>query len=217
MAFLDFVKDSLADVAPYTPGLVRALVVALVEELYKDVLKAPLSVKLFRHYTAGSGEPYHLGEIPAEWQSWILREVARRRLKTGGPHEMKAYDGSAPFDLRHVLGTFTLTVLEPPRKAGQLPSARRQYLLHDRYKFGYNCKQRDPTASRHGFLLPKSTTKEQKDRLRGVLPTQTYQHPCGFTERFAVEERREGAYLMLPQIWLAEVGREFDVDGSFVR
>lgn len=211
MPLTDVVKDSLADAAPYAPGIVRAVVVGLVEELYKDVLNAPLTVKLFKHYTEGSGGRYELGEIPFEWQNWILAEVTRRRLKTGRPYEMKAYGRLAPFELRHILGTFELTIFQPAAVTKKL------YVLRDLYKFGFNCQQRDPTMSRHGFLLPKATSKEKKDKLRRVLPTKTYQHPCGFTERFALEERTDGTYLMLPQVWLAGVGKEFYVDGKFMR
>jgi hypothetical protein len=214
MAFADQMKDSLANVAPYAPGLVRGAIVSVIEELYRDVVRAPLTVRLFKHYTEGTGQPYRLSEIPLDWQHWIVSEVARRRLKVGGPYEMKAYDRSAPFELRHSLGTFRLTITTVTRAGAH---GRRRYRITDLYTFGFNCKQLDPTKSRHGFLLPKTTSKETKERLGALLPTKSYQHPCGFQERFIVEEHIDGTYLMLPQVWLADVGKAFEVRGEFAR
>jgi hypothetical protein len=215
MPLEDFVKDSLVDFAPHAPGAFRVVVVMLIEELYKDVLVAPLSVRLFKNYTAGTGEPYHLGELPFGWQNWILVQVRQRGLKIGGPYEMRAYDKSAPYELTNTLGTFQLTI---SRSSASHPSSSvRRYTLRDVYKFGFDCKQRDLSRSRHGFPLPDKTPQEKKDHLKRWLPSQTYQHPCGFTERFALEESHGKTYLMLPQVWLAGVGKEFPVDGVFVK
>lgn len=203
------IADYLLDAAAYTPNFARSLLLGMLYEVMKDRLKAPLSVKLLQHYAAGTGEAYGLEDIPAAWQDWIVKETKRRRLSVGGPYELKAYHHQAPYDLRHTLGTFKVTI----SRAG---AHSLRYVLSDEYTFGYDCAKRDPTTNRHGFQLP-DLSRAEVERLKSILPERVYHHRCGFLERFAVERQKDGLYFYIPQQFLAENGREFPVNGEFTR
>ena len=206
MAVADYLLDAMLWVGP---GKTRSTICGILYESFRSGVDAPLSTKLLQRYVEGEATPYVLDEVPLDWQEWILKDIRRRRLKEGGPYEMRAYHHQAPYDLRHTLGTFQL-------RFGPAITGRVWYRLTDTYKFDYDCSKRDPQSNRHGLLL-KGWKKERIDTLREHLPTGAYKHKCGFTERFAVERQKEGHFLLIPQVVLADLGREFPVRGEFTR
>jgi hypothetical protein len=206
MAVADHLLDAMLWVGP---GKTRSTICAILYDVLRNGVDAPLSVRLLQHYVEGSSTPYVLDEVPLDWQEWILKDVHRRKLREGGPYEMKAYHHQAPYDLRHTFGTFQL-------RFGPSIAGKTWYAVSDTYKFDYDCSKRDPQSNRHGFLL-RGWRGDKVQQLREHLPTRVYKHKCGFSERFVVERQKEGYFLLIPQAVLAELGTKFEVTGEFSR
>jgi hypothetical protein len=165
---------------------------------------SPYSTKLLKHYVEGSGEPYELGEIPKEWQDWIVKTTGGRPglHKELSPYNVRIYD------LQNSLGHFDVRV-------SRNKDATTTYAISDVYKFGF--KEHDKTQrGRHGFPLGKLDNSTMSV-LKHLLPSDEYRNPGGFKERWEIKKVGKETILFIPQQFLVEEGREFPVRGHFAR
>ena len=165
---------------------------------------SPYSTALLKHYVEGSGDAWELKEIPKEWQDWIV-EVTKARP---GPHrDLNPYN-SGLYDLRNSLGHFDVVVTANKDKT-------KSYEIRDIYEFGYRKSDRNQRG-RHGFPLGQ-LDETTISVIRYVLPSGEYQNPGGFKEHWDIKKIGKETVLFIPQQFLAEQGKAFEVKGSFAR
>jgi hypothetical protein len=165
---------------------------------------SPISTTLLKHYVERSGIPYIIETIPEEWQEWIVEETKGRPGKHRG---VNPYN-SGIYDLRNSLGHFDVEVTRNP-------DGTKTYLISDVYQFG--AKQKDKAQrGRHGFPLG-SLSPWQVDGVKRLLPEDEYRNPGGFHERWEVRTVGKETILFIPQQYLAEQGKPFEVTGSFAK
>ena len=165
---------------------------------------SPVSVALFRHYVERSGSLLELGDVPSEWQDWIVKATGARL----GKHRALSPYNSGLYDLRNSLGHFDVEV---KAEAG----GKRRYVITDVYQFDFIANDR-LQQGRHGFPIGK-LTDWQLATARHLLPTGEYRNPGGFKEHWEIRTGARETVLLIPQQFLAEKGKPFDVHGEFVR
>ena len=165
---------------------------------------SPISTELLKHYVERSGVPYILETIPEEWQHWI---VGATKGRPGKHRDLNPYN-SGIYDLRNSLGHFDVEVKRNP-------DGTKTYLISDVYQFG--AKKKDKAQrGRHGFPLG-TVSPWQVDAIKRLLPEDEYRNPGGFKERWEVRTVGKETILFIPQQYLAEQGKPFEVTGSFAR
>jgi hypothetical protein len=165
---------------------------------------SPVSTALLKHYVERSGVPYIIETVPDEWQDWIVEVTKARR----GKHRDLSPYNSGLYDLRNSLGHFDVDVT---RNADGTST----YVISDIYQFG--AKKRDKAQrGRHGFPLG-SLSQWQIDVIRRLLPGDEYRNPGGFKERWEIKTVGKETILFIPQQYLAEQGKPFEVTASFAR
>jgi hypothetical protein len=165
---------------------------------------SPISTALLKHYVERSGVPYIIEPIPSEWQDWI---VAATKGRPGRHRDLSPYN-SGLYDLRNSLGHFDVEVKRNP-------DGTKTYLFSDVYQFG--AKKKDKAQrGRHGFPLG-TLSPWQVDAIKRLLPDDVYKNPGGFKERWEVKTVGTETILFIPQQYLAEQGKPFEVTGSFAR
>ena len=165
---------------------------------------SPFSTALLKHYVERSGKPFQLENIPVEWQEWIVKATGKR---LSVHKELNPYN-SGLFDLRNSLGHFNVTV-----KLGQ--GEIRTYVISDVYQFGFKKNDKGQTG-RHGFPIGNPSAW-QLAAARRLLPNKEYVNPGGFNEKWEIQTNGKETLLLIPQQFLAEQGKPFDVNGSFER
>ena len=184
-------------------GHAKSLGVTLLDLIpFKE--SSPFSTALLRHYVDRSGEPYALEDIPEEWQDWIAKATHGR---VGAHKDLNPYN-SGLYDLRNSLGHFRVDV--EANKDGTKTDS-----ISDTYEFGF-IKHDRAQRGRHGFPLG-DLGPWQRDRLRGLLPSDVYSNPGGFKERWELKTVGKETILFIPQQYLARQGKAFRVTGRFVR
>jgi hypothetical protein len=165
---------------------------------------SPVSTTLLKHYVERSGVPYILDPIPEEWQEWIVETTKGR---PGKHRDLSPYN-SGLYDLRNSLGHFDVEVQRNP-------DGTKTYLISDVYQFG--AKKKDKAQrGRHGFPLGR-LSPWQIDAIKRLLPEDEYKNPGGFKERWEVRTAGKETILFIPQQYLAEQGKPFEVTGTFAR
>jgi hypothetical protein len=147
---------------------------------------APYSVALLRHYVEGTGDQYDLGNVPKQWQDWIVKATKARP----GKHPNLSPYNSGIYDLRNSLGHFDVVVTE--RKG----SARKNYEIQDTYEFGF-IKNDKSQKGRHGFPLGDLSDSSLKV-LQSLLPTEEYRNPGSFRERWEIKKVGKETILYIP-------------------
>jgi hypothetical protein len=197
-------KDRFHAVGDAISGRAKSTLILILDQLPLKP-NSPYSVALLRHYVEETGDPYDLGNVPKEWQDWIVKATKAKAGKHLGlnPYNSKIYD------LRNSLGHFDVVITE--RKGSRLKS----YEIQDRYEFGF-IKNDKSQKGRHGF--PLGDLGDYTVRvLRSILPTEEHQNPGGFKERWEIKKIGKETILYIPQEVLASVGKPFDVRGKFER
>jgi hypothetical protein len=166
---------------------------------------SPFSTKLLRHYVEGSGEAYELGEIPEQWQDWIVKAT---KAKVGRHQDLSPYN-SGIYDLRNSLGHFTVTVSQPKNSKSKL------YQIEDIYAFGFIRNDRDQRG-RHGFPLGQ-LSETTTHTIQFLLPHTEHRNPGGFSEKWEIRKAGKETTLFIPQDVLAQQGKPFRVHGKFQR
>lgn len=184
-------------------GQAKSLLLTLIDLLpFKQ--SSPFSTALLRHYVERSGAVYELGDIPSDWQDWIVAATGGRL----GMHRALNPYNSGLFDLRNSLGHFDVEV---KAEAG----GKKRYVLSDVYQFDFiphDTLQR----GRHGFPIGQPAAW-QLAAARRLLPTREYQNPGGFKERWEIRGGARETVILIPQEFLAGQGKAFAVHGEFVR
>jgi hypothetical protein len=89
------------------------------------------------------------------------------------------------------------------------------YNISDYYAFGY-FKNDTAQKGRHGFPLG-NLPEDQISVLRGILPDETYCNPGGFYEKWEITHNGSETILYIPQEYLTETGKPYNVIGSFTQ
>jgi hypothetical protein len=163
---------------------------------------SPYTISLLRHYVEGSGAAYDLGEIPEDWQNWIIKAT---KGKPGKHSNLNPYN-SGIFDLRHALGHFDVIVTVQKDDS-------RLYEIQDTYQFGFTPHDRDQRG-RHGFALGQ-LDENTIHVIEFVLPADEHRNPGGFKEKWEVKKVGKENILYIPQEVLAQNGKPFKVSGKF--
>jgi hypothetical protein len=164
---------------------------------------APVSVALLKHYVEASGAAYELKDIPPEWQDWIVKVT---RAHPGKHADLNPYN-SGLFDLRNSLGHFAVDVT--------VSGGKHVYEISDRYEFGFIEKDK-AQRGRHGFPVP-DLSGWKLDAARKLLPDKEYDNPGGFKEKWEIKNIGKETILLIPQKFLADNGKPFQVHGKFER
>lgn len=162
---------------------------------------SPLSTALIRHYVEGSGEPVSLADVPKDWQDLVVRQTHGRAGKYRG---LSSYDQGV-YDMQNALGHFDVDVTP-------MGNGENLYSISDYYVFGYKKNDRQ---SRHGF--PLDLSERMQSIVKSMLPTQTYQNPGGFEEKWEIKKVKNETILFIPQQFLEQNGVPFEVRASFRR
>lgn len=200
---MDEARKWLGDAGDSAAGHSKSLLLTLFD-LLPVKQASPFSTALLKHYVERSGAVYPLGAIPAEWQDWIVK-VTGGRL---GKHPALNPYNSGLFDLRNSLGHFDVEV-----KAG--PGAKRTYVISDVYQFGYT-KNDKFQRGRHGFPIGNPSSW-QLEAAKKLLPRGEYANPGGFKEKWEIRISGKETILLIPQQYLEQQGKPFDVTGVFER
>jgi len=163
--------------------------------------KSPISTALIRHYVEGSGEPVSLAEVPKEWQDLVVRQTHGRPGKYRG---LSSYDQGV-YDMQNAFGHFDVDVT-------RMGKGENLYSISDYYVFGYKKNDRQ---SRHGF--PLDLSERMQSVVKAMLPTETYQNPGGFEEKWEIKKVKKETILFIPQQFLEQNGVPFEVRASFRR
>jgi hypothetical protein len=166
--------------------------------------RSPHATAFLKHYVEGSGEEYVIDEVPGEWQDWIVRATGGRP----GKHTSLSPYNSGPYDLRHALGHFDVTVTRNR-------DGKNTYVISDVYEFGFIPHDRKQ-AGRHGFSLGQPS-EWKVTFLRKMLPAKEYCNPGGLKETWEIKKVGKETFLFIPQAFLAAHGKPFPVKGQFVR
>lgn len=165
---------------------------------------SPYSTALLRHYVEGTGDPYRLEKIPETWQEWIVKQT---RARPGTYKDLSPYDVGI-YDLQNSLGHFDVVVTRQSPKV-------RVYRIHDVYQFGFKPQDRKQQG-RHGFPLGDLDPDTMR-ALRWLLPGTRYCNPGGFEEGWEIKRLGKETILFIPQQFLEEQGKPFEVTGEFTR
>jgi hypothetical protein len=199
--WIDSAEEAAGRAGKYMSGHSRSLLLTLLDTLgLKE--DSPMSTAFLKHYVEGSGDPYVIDAVPAEWQDWIVKATHAR---PGAYRDLNPYN-SGLFDLRNSLGHFRVDVI-------RLAAGRNRYTISDVYEFGYKKKDKGQTG-RHGFPIGNRTDTELQIA-RSLLPTSTYKNPGGFNEKWEIKRVGQETILFIPQQFLDEQGKKFDVTGAF--
>lgn len=193
------------DIGLLTPGWGRPLLLQIINYYLK--LGPPFSAALLEHYVGGSGEPYNLGNIPDEWQSWIVKWTKAKP----GRHHLDPYN-MHPFilDLKNSLGHFDVVVTEIGASG-----VKRYEIEKDSYHFGFTPNDKD-RRGQHGLELPSNWSDSKVHDLQSYLPTTKYMNPGGFSDDAFEIRRVHGRWtLFVPQDVAARAGKPFKVYGKF--
>ena len=197
-------KDRVHAAGNVVSGKAKSTLILILDQLPLKPDSA-YSVALLRHYVEETGDPYDLGNVPKEWQDWIVKAT---KAKPGKHRDLNPYN-SGIYDLRNSLGHFDVVITE--RKGSRLKS----YEIQDRYEFGFIKNDRSQKG-RHGFPLGDLSDSTLKV-LRFMLPTEEHQNPGGFKERWEIKKIGKETILYIPQEVLASVSKPFEVRGKFER
>lgn len=184
-------------------GHTKSMALSIIDRL---PIKAasPYSTTFLKHYVEGSGAPFVLSEIPKDWQDWIV--TATRGLV--GAHPGLSPYNSGIYDLRNSLGHFNAHV-------SLNPDGSKKFAIDDVYQFGF--RETDTAErGRHGFSLG-DMSERQLHWLLAALPTEEFDNPGGFKEKFEVKVQGKETVLFIPQDYLAKQGKPFAVSGEFSR
>ena len=192
-----------SDVGDRVAGHSKSLLLTIIDWLPLKQ-ESPFSTALLKHYVERSGNLYQLGEVPVEWQDWIVKQTGGR---LGKHRELDPYN-SGLFDLRNSLGHFDVEVKAASGK-------KKVYVLSDIYQFGFK-KNDKAQRGRHGFPLG-TLDGRRLEMLKKLLPTEEYNNPGGFKEKWEIRTLGKETTLLIPQQYLAEQGRPFPVTGTFER
>jgi hypothetical protein len=200
----------LLDVGLHIPGRGKSILLWLISKYAK--VGQPFSTALLRHYVEGSGEPYDLSEIgpiPAEWQSWIVKETGAKI----GRHHLNPYNAK-PFipDLKNSLGHFDVMVSV---KQGATGTSKIYQIEKNPYHFGFKPNDLHRTGQ-HGFELPHMSQGEILE-LEAMLPSGKFHNPGGFSEGFEIKMVHGKWTVYVPQEVTARAGKSFNVSGRFER
>lgn len=187
-----------------TPYSGRPFLLRVINRYFK--LGPPFSAALVEHYAGGSGVAYDLGNIPDEWQAWIVKWTKAKP----GRHRLDPYN-MHPFipDLKNSLGHFDVSVSNIGRGG-----IKRYEIEKDSYHFGFTRNDKD-RRGQHGLELPSSWSDFEVRDLQSYLPTTTYRNPGGFNEGFEIRKVHGRWTLFVPQDVAARAGKPFRVYGSF--
>lgn len=201
--WMDAAEGWIGRAGDTTLGHSKSLMLTLID-LLPVKQASPFSTRLLKHYVERSGDTLDLGDIPVEWQDWIVKTT---RGRAGKHRDLNPYN-SGLFDLRNSLGHFDVDV-----QPGQ--GTKKLYVISDTYQFGFtpNDKQQ---KGRHGFPVGRPS-EWQLAAVKKLLPTAQYQNPGGFKERWEIRTSGKETILMIPQQYLAEQGKQFVVTGRFER
>jgi hypothetical protein len=194
----EFMEGANRSVAGHTKSVLLSIL-----ELMPFKPDSPKSTAMLKHYVEGSGKPFDLGEIPADWQDWI----AKTHGGAGTYHEVSPYNAGI-YDLRNSLGHFDLRVTANR-------DGTKTYEITDRYQFGFKPNDRRQEG-RHGFPLGEVDGVKLKV-IEAMLPSGTYKNPGGFDEKWEVKKVGKETILYVPQQYLDQQGKPFDVTGTFKR
>lgn len=184
--------------------------------------ESPHSVEFFQHYIENDGKELVLeqDEIPREWQEWVVgyarsHHGSQSVSLTLGPQEQclgTCYASVSPYDvglydLQNSFGHFDLQVVSNH-------DGSTTYTLLDTYVFAEG-EEDTSGRSRHGFGL-STLDQSEVNAINGILPSTEFEHPSGnYKERFQVQNLGGKTYLLIPQQFLATVGKEYPIRASF--
>ncbi len=197
--------DYYDKVTDYVGGHSRSILISVID-LLPIKPESPFSTALLKHYLEKSGRQLNLSDIadiPKEWKDFIVN-TTRGQL---GAHKINPYN-SGFFDLRNSLGHFDVHVTRTSKNQSH-------YNISDYYAFGY-FKNDTAQKGRHGFPLG-NLPEDQISVLRGILPDETYCNPGGFYEKWEITHNGSETILYIPQEYLTEAGKPYNVIGSFTQ
>jgi hypothetical protein len=202
------------------PGGGRSAAVWILSECLKmqSGAEEPIPTALLRHYVGGSGEPYdlnQLGNIPEEWQTWIVN--ATRARPGSHPHINGENAQKAGLDdLSDSLGHFTVVVAEKECSSARIYEIKKEG--KERYQFGFTPNDR-ARKGRHGFRFHLSDAAVAFIRAH-LMPTRKYDYGhFKNDEQFEISETDVKGRYEIRVAWyvLVRAGKPFNVYGRFER
>lgn len=188
-----------------SPDIIQAAFIDLLQLMFGKE-ESVFPAKLVKHYFSGNGSVFKIGNVPEQWQEWI---VLKTEGKPGKYAKLNPYTKDGPFSLRNSLGHFDVDITKTGNKT--------LYTIQDFYEFGYLPNDIDG-KQRHGFCVTDlGWSQDRIDSFRRRLPTRKYPNPgCG-EEEFKFETMNGKTYLMIPREFLIRNGKAFWVTGTFTR